>query len=553
MAQPIKKPANLPTIVSCLVLTILLGLPFRAYSQDKQSKGQEPQSSPDFTIRTTTRLVLLDIVATDEKGNFVKDLKAEEVQVLENGKEQKKRDFSFQQPDAQQAVEHLQPHLPPNVFTNVPQFKGNSSYNIILLDVLNTSFSNLAYAHDQLIKYLEDSPPNQPTAIYALGSKLWLLHDFTTDHQALKEVIQRFKGQGSKIVIDAPDPAMQYHRKSTFNAPLSLEPREITLNALNSLSEIMAAYRGRKNLIWISESLAVNTMPDMGLTRGPQSLSPFGRELERISDAMMEAQIAIYPIDAAGVSLKSNFGRVSTMETMAERTGGKAFVRNNAVDLGIHTSIDDGSTYYTTSYYPVNKTWDGNLRKIEVRTTRPHVKLRFRQGYFAFDQTTKPPTKAEITQASMDFAQALDPDLPVSTGMLFQAMVEPPSEKTGNKVSVRFAIDPHMISFSAKEDNLRHAEVSCVAWAFPVKGKPIGGGGKTLKAALDTETFNKLINSALPCNQSLALDPGNYLLRLGVIDQVTHHIGALTAWVTVPDLPQAVRQEGAGSAATPQR
>src|SRR5437667_7297471 len=148
MTQPIKKPANLPTIVSCLVLTILLGLPFSAYSQDKQSKGQEPQSSPGFTIRTTTRLVLLDIVATDEKGNFVKDLKAEEVQVLENGKEQKKRDFSFQQPDAQQAVEHLQPHLPPNVFTNVPQFKVNSSYNIILLDVLNPSFSNLAYAHD---------------------------------------------------------------------------------------------------------------------------------------------------------------------------------------------------------------------------------------------------------------------------------------------------------------------------------------------------------------------------------------------------------------------
>ncbi|HEV2961565.1 MAG TPA: VWA domain-containing protein [Candidatus Angelobacter sp.] len=536
MVQQIKKLANRQTI-GCFVLVILIGFPFGASSQDKQSKAQEPQSSPEITIRTTTRLVLLDIVATDEKGNFVKDLKAEEVQIFENGKEQKKRDFSFQQPDAQQAVEHLQQHLPPNVFTNVPQFKGNSSYNIILLDVLNTSFPNLAYAHDQLIKYLEDSPPNQPTAIYALGTKLWLLHDFTTDHQALKEVIQRFKGQGSRIVIDAPDPAMQYHRKSTFNAPAVLEPREITLNALNSLSEIMAAYRGRKNLIWISESLAVNTMPDMGLTRGPQALSPFGREIERISDAMMEAQIAVYPIDAAGVSLQDHFGRISTMEIMAERTGGKAFVRNNAVDLGIHTSIDDGSTYYTTSYYPVNKTWDGNLRKIDVRTTRPHVKLRFRQGYFAFDQTPKPPTKAEITQASLDFAQALDPDLPVSTGMLFQALVEPPSERMGNKVSVRFAIDPHLVSFTTKEDGLRHAEVSCIAWAFPVKGKPIGGGGKTIKAALDTETFNKLINAALPCNQSLALAPGNYLLRLGVIDQVTHHIGALTAWVTVPDLP----------------
>src|SRR5437764_7987314 len=165
MTQPINTLAIRQTI-NRLVLIVLLGLPLVTYAQDKQPRGQESQSAPEITIRTTTRLVLLDIVATDEKGNFVKDLKAEEVQVLENGKEQNKRDFSFQQPDAQQAVEHLQPHLPPNVFTNVPQFKGNSSYNIILLDVLNTSFPNLAYAHDQLIKYLDESPPNQPTAIY---------------------------------------------------------------------------------------------------------------------------------------------------------------------------------------------------------------------------------------------------------------------------------------------------------------------------------------------------------------------------------------------------
>src|SRR5437764_8490973 len=165
MVQHIKKLAHRQTM-NCLILAILIGLPYIAYSQDKPPQTQEPQSSPDFTIRTTTRLVLLDIVATDEKGQLIKDLKAEEVQILENGKEQKKRDFSFQQPDAQQAVERVQQHLPPNVFTNVPQFKGNSSYNIILLDVLNTSFPNLAYAHDQLIKYLDESPPNQPTAIY---------------------------------------------------------------------------------------------------------------------------------------------------------------------------------------------------------------------------------------------------------------------------------------------------------------------------------------------------------------------------------------------------
>jgi hypothetical protein len=230
----------------------------------------------------------------------------------------------------------------------------------------------------------------------------------------------------------------------------------------------------------------------------------------------------------------SRFSAQSSLQEMAERTGGKAFMNRNDLDVGIRTSIDDGSSYYTTSYHPANKTWDGQMRKIEVKTTRPGVKLRYRQGYYAVDPSAHPATKHEIKETSIDFAQALDPDLPVSTGLIFQAQVVPPSETTNNKVVINFALDPHLISFSRTDDGLEHAEVSCIAWAFPVKGKPIGSGGGTVKAAVDAPTFSKLMQSTMPCRQALDLQPGNYMLRLGVIDQATKQIGALTAWVTVP-------------------
>jgi hypothetical protein len=99
---------------------------------------------------------------------------------------------------------------------------------------------------------------------------------------------------------------------------------------------------------------------------------------------------------------------------------------------------------------------------------------------------------------------------------------------------VNFAVDPHLVAFKKSEDGLEHARVSCIAWAFPVKGKPIGSGGGTVNAALDAATFNRMMQSALPCKQTLDLEPGNYMLRLGVIDQESRRIGALTAWVTVP-------------------
>ena len=32
--------------------------------------------------------------------------------------------------------------------------------------------------------------------------------------------------------------------------------------------------------------------------------------------------------------------------------------------------IEDGSTYYTLTYYPENKNWDGLFRRIQVKSDR---------------------------------------------------------------------------------------------------------------------------------------------------------------------------------------
>jgi VWFA-related protein len=543
------KQIALRSLSLCLVM--LAASVIHAQADHQQKQPESSQKSPEYVYRTTTRLVILDIVATDAQGRIVTDLKPDEVQILENGKEQNKVDFSFVHPQAQQEVKQVSLHLPDNVYTNARQYSGNSSYNIILFDVLNSSFTSMAYAHDQMLKFLDNTPPNQPTAIYALGNKLWLLHDFTTDREALKDVVRKFKGQGSQIVTG--EDANGNKRKGTFMTA-GADRVWTTMEAFKSLARIMGAYKGRKNLLWLSESFVVDTMPDLQPQRGPLYMNELSREVELMSDALMEAQIAIYPIEPGGLSGESfrgmldTFNSHSSLQEMAAKTGGKAFMNRNDIDVGIRNSIDDGSSYYTTSYHPMNKVWDGKLRKIEVKTTRPGVKLRYREGYYATDPSILPGAKKDVKETSINFAQALDPDLPPSTGILFQAQIVPPSEKTQNKVVVNFALDPHMVAFQKQPDGKEHAEVSCIAWAFPVKGKPIGSGGGTVNAAVDQTTLAKLMQAAFPCRQTLELTAGNYMLRLGVIDQQTKHIGALTAWVTVPGNTEAsMGQPAAGS------
>jgi hypothetical protein len=71
------------------VLALLISGPARPQtSQSTAAQKNQPVYQSSTVLRATTRLVVLDIVAVDEKGQPVPDLKADEFTVLEDGKPQ---------------------------------------------------------------------------------------------------------------------------------------------------------------------------------------------------------------------------------------------------------------------------------------------------------------------------------------------------------------------------------------------------------------------------------------------------------------------------------
>ncbi len=111
-----------------------------------------PQDSPSPTVlRANTRLVVVDVVATDGKGNPIPDLKAEDFSVLEDGKPQKISAFSFKQHNKATQVAGRSS----SGFSNAPQYKDVSSLNVILMDSINGDFASYAYGRDELIKFLD--------------------------------------------------------------------------------------------------------------------------------------------------------------------------------------------------------------------------------------------------------------------------------------------------------------------------------------------------------------------------------------------------------------
>jgi len=111
--------------------------------QSPQAPAQPQAVYESATVlKATTRLVVIDVVATDKQGHAVTDLQRNDFKVLEDGKEQEIKVFSLQQPSftaGAKAVSARNVTLPEGMFTNVPQSKLNNTLNVVLVDALNTT------------------------------------------------------------------------------------------------------------------------------------------------------------------------------------------------------------------------------------------------------------------------------------------------------------------------------------------------------------------------------------------------------------------------------
>lgn len=565
--------------------------PQSAASGQAQEQKPTPVYESATVLKSITRLVVVDVVATDKNG-AVTDLVRDDFTVLEDGKEQKVRVFNFQQPrmNANGGAAVVPPKLPENVFSNVARYSASSALNVVLLDALNTNLPHQAYVRDQMIRYLEKMPEGQPVAVYTLGTKLTLLQDFTSDPAVLKQVVKELKGKVSPLQ-DNPGGAAEPELLPAGLADSGMMPAQMlssmerfeqervafqtdlrvtyTVNALNLIARSLSGYPGRKNLIWISEAFPLSINPNMELTADVfAGTRNYALQIAEAADALIDAQIAMYPIDARGLMTSSVFdasssgrdkfgrslgrgGRLGTaisnenaqlqsvhgaMQEVADRTGGKAFYNTNGIDAAIRKSIEDGSTYYTLAYYPENKNWNGKFRKIQVKVNRSGVKVRYRMGYYAVDPRSFA-DEGQKRQAAFDLA--LSPDSPISTELPFNALVIPPAESASKTVRVNFGVDPHAISFEKLADGLEHATVECTVQAFSAKGKLVRGELTTVKAALKPDTFAKVMQDTFPCQQAIDLEPGNYYLRLGVRDDRTGLIGTTNAKVAVASAGRA--------------
>ena len=287
----------------------------------------------------------------------------------------------------------------------------------------------------------------------------------------------------------------------------------------------------------------------------------YAQQLAHLANLFADAQIAVYPVDArglmgsplynvadniggsggaamGGLAMKAEGKQAEELSgprfyaRSADKTGGKAFYNRNDIDNSLSEGINDGSTYYSLGYYPVNKHWDGRFRKIEVKTKLAGVKLRYRTGYFALERT--PFDDENPARRDEKISQALNPDSPVNNSLQFRASVAP--QASSNPIVLHYVIDPHAISFTSGPTGSQRAQVDCAARVFTRDNpdKPVKTEATKVNAVLESAVYERISKSFFPCQVKLDLPPGRYFVRLGVRDSNSGRIGTANADITVP-------------------
>ena len=561
---------------------IVLMLGVRALGQSPppaQTKDQSPPAAP--ALRVTTRSIQVSVIALDKDGHPVTGLTKNNFTLTDHGQEQKISYFAEETTKEQPATTTASV-LTQNVFSNRLEQKVGSptSATVILLDVRNTSFADMAFAKKQIAKFLSQIQPQDRVALYSLSSKIYILHDFTQDASALLRALAGsanlfdFRLGGSEVKpADTGDQDLDLAidaatiRATEYDTSNRVEQ---TAHAIKAIADHLKGLPGRKNLIWVSSAFPIEILDSGGPT--PQStLTTSGKSgtfiptapkpvpilelkfyTEQIEDAarsLNNANIAIYPVDARGlISNPQSFmsaglqddkrnqapdttspfpdrANFDTMNTFADRTGGRAFYNSNDIQGAVRKAIDDSRVTYVLGYYPTNTNWDSKFREIKIRTDRPGVHLRYRLGYYALPDAV--PTDSQKAQLLKDAEWS-----PLeATDLGIELMADPVDAPDGRAVHAQLRIASNQLHFELSDNHWK--DNLDVVWIEIGKtGRAIGALKKTLTLDVPQESYDLLVSKGVSFEQTLRPSANAVELRLVVCDGGSGAIGSVNIPLT---------------------
>ena len=234
-----------------------------------------PAEPSGVVIKKETKLVLVDAVVIDKKGNYVRDLKQDVFKVYEDNKEQMISSFSS---GADAALEP----------------SGQRHYLILFFDNSTMAAPDQIQARGAAQKFIEgNASPDSLMAVVDFNGSLRIVQNFTASSVLLRAAVSGVKG--SAVDPNAPPDAAvtlastgtpTMGMSSLFSAQADFGARTMLL-AVRSLAKNLRSIPGRKMVILFSGGFPLSNENQA--------------ELTATIDACNKSNVAIYAVDARGL------------------------------------------------------------------------------------------------------------------------------------------------------------------------------------------------------------------------------------------------------------
>ena len=285
------------------------------------ARGQQAPAPGGTTIVKNVNTVALTFVALDKKGHFVPGLTAQQIQIFDNGIQQKIQRF-----DAQGG-------LPLRI--------------VLLLDISNSIRDRWAFEQRAATDFLQSVlvPGRDQAMVVGFDTTPHIVQGFSGSYTLLAAAIRNLNPGGGTALYDA-----LFTVSHNQLGPASGAPGEV-----------------RNVIVLISD--------------GADDQSRYSRD-EALGMAQ-DAGAVIYTIGTEPTGLDPTYDKV--LQRFAEQTGGRAFFPIQARDLGtaFASIVTDLRHQYVVSYNPNDFVPNGAFHPVEIKILRNNVIARTRKGYFA--------------------------------------------------------------------------------------------------------------------------------------------------------------------------
>ncbi len=548
------------------ILLVVTSLNICAVTLFVSLQGAQSNGS-DARLRSTTRLIQVNVIVTGKHGNPITGLTKDEFQVFDNKRSQEIQFFSAQD---NLAPDQTTAPLPPNTFTNrVGKQAGTpESVTVILLDALNSDFSDQALVRQQVLRFLNQLQPRDRVALYWLGQRLHVLHNFTTDASQLRDALVGFATDSSQSLANSQvddarlnnsnssSPAGQTSSREAFREAFAQRVTNestrdrvrFTVAALIEVANHIGSLHGRKSIVWVSGSFPIDLGKEkFDLNWANDTGVSFSAEVARAAQALSDADISIYPVDARGLigdgasatqdssdahpefsaedghlPTGNATGNVETMKTLAARTGGKAFYGTNDLSGSIRRALDDSRSTYTLSYLPAGVKWDGTFHNIKVTVKVPGADVRARAGYFAIADSVA--TSSKTVQEIISQA-ALSPLDATAIGMRVE--IRAPDNPESRIVTTYIQLALHEIQMQLSNGRWAGA-IQSTFLQLDKRGEIIHVDDETFELNLPPRLYEQYLKNGVRETERVQILPLAVQLCIAMRDPSTGNLGSIS-------------------------